>query len=63
MPYPQNLQSALEVERVVRDAGSVPATIALLRGKVKVGLTGAEINEIAEMGPSKCSKVFPRHLP
>ncbi|EER09035.1 conserved hypothetical protein, partial [Perkinsus marinus ATCC 50983] len=62
MPYPQNLQSALEVGRVVRDAGSVPATIALMRGKVKVGLTEAEINEIAEMGPSKCSKVSIRDI-
>ncbi|KAF4753899.1 hypothetical protein FOZ63_002263, partial [Perkinsus olseni] len=62
MPYPQNLQSALEVERVVREAGSVPATIAIMKGRVKVGLTEAEIKEIAEMGPSKCSKVSIRDV-
>ena len=37
MPFPQNLKTALEVEDIVRSQGCIPATIALLDGKVKVG--------------------------
>jgi pseudouridine-5'-phosphate glycosidase len=43
MPYPQNKQCALEVESVVRKAGAVPATIALMHGQIKVGLSEADI--------------------
>lgn len=43
MPYPQNVATALEVERIVRDNGAVPATIAILNGKLKVGLSKDEI--------------------
>ena len=39
MPYPQNVETALEVERIVRENGSVPATIAIIHGKLKVGLS------------------------
>ena len=37
MPYPENLRTAIEVEDIVRSQGCVPATIALLDGKVKIG--------------------------
>lgn len=43
MPYPKNVETALEVERIVRDNGAVPATIAIMHGKLKVGLTPEEI--------------------
>lgn len=43
MPYPQNVKTALEVEQIVRDNGAVPATIAIIKGKLKVGLTPEEI--------------------
>ena len=43
MPYPQNVATALEVERIVRANGAVPATIAILNGKLKVGLSKDEI--------------------
>ncbi len=38
MPYPTNIETALEVERIVRDEGAVPATIAILGGEISVGL-------------------------
>ncbi len=43
MPYPQNVETALELERIIKDRGAVPATIAILEGKLKVGLTEDEI--------------------
>jgi pseudouridylate synthase len=43
MPYPRNVETALAVERIVRENGAVPATIAILNGRLKVGLTEAEI--------------------
>ena len=46
MPYPQNVATALEVERIVRANGAVPATIAILNGKLKVGLSKDEIEAL-----------------
>lgn len=43
MPYPRNVQTALEVETIVRENGAVPATIALLEGKLCVGLSKAQL--------------------
>ncbi|MCS0671504.1 pseudouridine-5'-phosphate glycosidase [Cytobacillus firmus] len=43
MPYPQNVQMAREVEQIVRDNGAVPATIAIIDGKIKIGLTDDEL--------------------
>ena len=50
MPYPQNLQMAGEVELIVRTAGATPATIALMRGKIRVGLTDNDLQQLAETG-------------
>lgn len=47
LPRPSNLEVALECERIVRDAGAVPATIALLDGKILVGLERNELDAIA----------------
>jgi pseudouridine-5'-phosphate glycosidase len=47
LPRPSNLEVALECERIVRDAGAVPATIALLDGKILVGLEVSELEAIA----------------
>lgn len=47
LPRPSNLEVALECERIIRDAGAVPATIALLDGKILVGLERAELDAIA----------------
>lgn len=43
MPYPQNVQTAREVEQIIRDAGAVPATIAIMDGKICVGLSEAQL--------------------
>lgn len=50
MPYPQNVQTALNVEKIVRENGAVPATIAILNGKLKVGLTEDEIEYLGKKG-------------
>jgi len=47
LPRPSNLEVALECERIVRDAGAIPATIALLDGKILVGLERPELEAIA----------------
>ena len=61
MPYPQNVETAREVEAVVREAGAVPATIAVLHGLLKVGLSG---NELELVGTSKeVQKISIRDLP
>lgn len=39
MPYPQNVETALNVEKIIRDGGAVPATIAIIGGRLKAGLT------------------------
>ena len=46
MPYPQNVETALKVEQIIRDNGAVPATIAILGGRLKAGLTAEEIESI-----------------
>jgi pseudouridine-5'-phosphate glycosidase len=48
MPYPQNVETALAVEQAVRDAGAVPATIAIMNGKCYVGLSAAQIETFAK---------------
>jgi len=47
MPYPENIETALKVERDVRDHGAVPATIAVIAGRVKVGLSESDLERIA----------------
>jgi pseudouridine-5'-phosphate glycosidase len=48
MPYPKNLETALSLEKVVRDHGAVPATIAVIGGKIKVGLSEQEVEYMAK---------------
>ena len=50
MPYPQNVETALDVEKTVRDEGAVPATIALFDGKMHVGLRADDINRLGSQG-------------
>ena len=52
MPYPQNVETALRVEQEVRDNGAVPATMAIMDGKLKVGLTEDEIEALGKAGQS-----------
>ncbi|WPC43145.1 pseudouridine-5'-phosphate glycosidase [Clostridium sp. JS66] len=46
MPYPKNVETARNVEKIIRDKGAVPATIAILNGKLKVGLTNDELEHL-----------------
>ena len=50
MPYPQNVETALNVERIIRENGAVPATIAVIGGRLKVGLSEAEIDYLGKSG-------------
>lgn len=50
MPYPQNVRTAETVEQIIRDAGCVPATIAILDGKLVVGCSSAEIDRLGKKG-------------
>ena len=62
MPYPQNVKTALEVEQIIRDNGAVPATIAIIGGRLKAGLTPAEIEYFGKKGP-EIAKASRRDLP
>ncbi|MDD3704535.1 MAG: pseudouridine-5'-phosphate glycosidase [Clostridiaceae bacterium] len=48
MPYPKNVETALAVEQIVRDNGAIPATIAIIKGKLRVGLTPEEIEYLGK---------------
>ncbi|AKU22371.1 pseudouridine-5'-phosphate glycosidase [Massilia sp. MB5] len=61
MPYPQNVQMANEVEQIIRDAGAVPATIAIIDGKICIGLTPEQL-ELLGKSP-EALKVSRRDLP
>ena len=50
MPYPQNVETALRVEKTIRDAGAVPATIAIIGGRLKAGLSAEEIEYLGRQG-------------
>lgn len=62
MPYPRNVETAAAVESIVREAGAMPATIAVLGGRLKVGLSADQIQHLGEQGQQaiKCSR---RDLP
>ncbi len=62
MPYPQNVQTALKVEQTIRDHGAVPATIAIIGGKLKAGCTPEEIEYLGKQG-QKVTKASRRDLP
>lgn len=62
MPYPENVETALRVERTVRDAGAIPATIAILGGRLKVGLSSEEIRYLGKRGPA-VTKASRRDIP
>lgn len=48
MPWPQNLETARDVEDVIRAEGAVPATIAVIGGRIRVGLTNEELTQLAQ---------------
>ena len=62
MPYPQNAETALKVESIVRENGGIPATIGIIKGKLKVGLSPDEIELLGKEG-EKVAKVSRRDIP
>ena len=62
MPYPQNVETALAVEQIIRDAGAVPATIAIIGGRLKAGLSKDEIEYLGKKGLA-VTKASRRDLP
>ncbi len=62
MPYPKNVETALAVEAIVRKEGAVPATIAILGGKLKVGISPEEIDDLGKKGLA-VTKASRRDLP
>ena len=51
MPYPQNVETALNVEKIIREHGAAPATIAVIGGRLKAGLSPEEIDYLGKTGP------------
>ena len=62
MPYPQNVETALRVEQTIRDNGATPATIAVIGGRLKAGLTPDEIEYLGKKGRA-VAKASRRDLP
>ena len=61
MPFPQNLETALEVESIIRKEGAIPATIAVVEGRIKIGLSNLELEQFTQ--GTKNVKVSSRDLP
>ena len=62
MPYPQNVETALRVEQTIREGGATPATIAVIGGRLKAGLTAEEIEYLGKKGTA-VTKASRRDLP
>ena len=62
MPYPKNVETALRVEQTIRDNGAVPATIAVIGGRLKAGLSRGEIEHLGKAGRA-VAKASRRDLP
>lgn len=54
MPYPKNVETALTVENVIRENGAIPATIAIINGRIVVGANSAEIEYLGKTGEGIC---------
>ncbi|MFJ1291982.1 pseudouridine-5'-phosphate glycosidase, partial [Paracoccus yeei] len=57
MPYPQNLEVARRVEATVREAGATPATIAVIDGRIRIGLDDATLQGLAETPGAQVMKL------
>ena len=62
MPYPENVETALQVEQIVRQAGAVPATIAILDGKMHAGLSIEQLEMLGQTGLN-ATKASRRDIP
>ena len=62
MPYPRNIETARQVEDVVREGGAVPATIAVIDGRLKIGLTSEDLERLGAKGSREVMKLSRRNL-
>lgn len=62
MPHPQNVETALEVETAIREEGAVPATIAVIRGRLKIGLNAEDLEYLATAGHREVTKLTRANL-
>ena len=63
LPYPANLETAVAMEAAVREAGATPATIAIIQGRLHVGLSGEQMAYLAERPMAEVRKCSRRDLP
>lgn len=63
LPYPANVEIAQAMQQTIREAGAIPATIAVLEGQIKVGLSDDEIERLGQAEPGSVRKVSRRDLP
>src|SRR5689334_7178315 len=63
LPWPDNAKTALAMEAAVRESGAVPATIAVLKGKITVGLTHDQLNDLAQRPTGSVRKCSRRDFP
>jgi pseudouridylate synthase len=63
LPYPENVETALAMEAAIRESGAVPATIAILAGRITVGLTQSQIERLATLPPGNVRKCSRRDFP
>jgi len=63
LPCPSNVETALAMEAAIREKGAIPATIAILRGEIIVGLGAGQIEELGRMPPGSVRKCSRRDLP
>lgn len=61
MPYPENIETALNIESIIRDNGAIPATIGIIDGKIKIGMTEEEIEFLGQS--DQVMKVSRRDMP
>ncbi len=62
-PYPANVETALAMEAAIREEGAIPATIAVLNGRITVGLSAEQIEMLADLGQEGVRKCSRRDLP
>ena len=63
LPYPDNVKTAVSMETAVREGGAVPATIAVIQGKIHIGLTAAQIEYLGQQAGKNVRKCSRRDLP
>lgn len=63
LPFPRNVETAAAIEAAVREVGAVPATIAILSGRIHVGLTAAQLSYLGQRPPGTVRKCSRRDLP